>query len=410
MNAVALLMALLVLSYFGSLLVEGRAIRGFGLPSGAEYVLLGFVLGPALLGIIPRALVDSFGPILEIALGWLAVVLGLEFGRSGDRTIAWRRILAGSLISLFTGGAIALAIYAYLSGWTTFDRIDRWVIACGIGAACADTSRHAVRWAAEKQQAHGPLLDLLGDLTNADNLVPLLASAAVFSMRPLGGIPSLPAFAWVGASIGLGVLLGLAAALLLQGEELRADDAWGMLIGISLLSIGLASRLGMSVLTVAFFQGLTLAITSRHTRKLRAMIAPTERPVMLPALLLAGVRIHWESYEILLLLAAIAVVVRFSTKIVSGEALRRGAAAARHAGRFFGATLWSTGSLTVATGLAFALRFPGQIGDIVLATAVLVTIAGELGGPARLLAEIRRRTESGPSPPAKHPEEGGATS
>ena len=37
-------LGLLLRAYLGSNLVSGRAIRGFGLPSGSEYLVLGFAL------------------------------------------------------------------------------------------------------------------------------------------------------------------------------------------------------------------------------------------------------------------------------------------------------------------------------------------------------------------------------
>ena len=45
-DSIWLLLGLLLLSYLGSNLVGGRAIRGFGLPSNAEYLVLGFAIGP----------------------------------------------------------------------------------------------------------------------------------------------------------------------------------------------------------------------------------------------------------------------------------------------------------------------------------------------------------------------------
>src|SRR6185295_11655821 len=56
MSAIALLLGLLVLSYMGGIVRGGRAIQGFGLPSGAEYLCLGFVFGSDVLGLIPEAL------------------------------------------------------------------------------------------------------------------------------------------------------------------------------------------------------------------------------------------------------------------------------------------------------------------------------------------------------------------
>ena len=66
MNAIWLLLGLLVLAYLGSGLVGGRAIRGFGLASGAEYLLLGFVLGPQISSALPRSLLETFEPVLLV--------------------------------------------------------------------------------------------------------------------------------------------------------------------------------------------------------------------------------------------------------------------------------------------------------------------------------------------------------
>src|SRR5690606_17917444 len=63
MNPVLLFVGLLVLAYLGSILVGGRAIRGYGLPSGAEYVLLGLLLGPHVLGVLTRDTLTAFQPL-----------------------------------------------------------------------------------------------------------------------------------------------------------------------------------------------------------------------------------------------------------------------------------------------------------------------------------------------------------
>jgi hypothetical protein len=52
MNAVALLVGLLVLSYLGSFWITRRTAGGVGLPSGVEYAALGLVLGPQALDLV----------------------------------------------------------------------------------------------------------------------------------------------------------------------------------------------------------------------------------------------------------------------------------------------------------------------------------------------------------------------
>jgi hypothetical protein len=58
-----------------------------------------------------------------------------------------------------------------------------------------------------------------------------------------------------------------------------------------------------------------------------------------------------------------------------------------------GLGLLSSGALSMTIGLAFALRFPGAVGDAVLATAATTTLFGELVGPTALRIALRNAGE-----------------
>jgi len=92
MNAIAFLLALLALAYVGSILVGGRAIRGFGLASGAEYLVLGFVLGPQLLSVVSHSLIDGFQAVIMVGVSWLGLVLGVSYLRVAVRKVPLRRV------------------------------------------------------------------------------------------------------------------------------------------------------------------------------------------------------------------------------------------------------------------------------------------------------------------------------
>jgi hypothetical protein len=55
--------------------------------------------------------------------------------------------------------------------------------------------------------------------------------------------------------------------------------------------------------------------------------------------------------------------------------------------------LLPSGALTMAFGLAFALRFPSFVGSSVLAIAAVVALFGELVGPTSLHAALKRAGE-----------------
>src|SRR5258708_6526650 len=217
-RAILLLMGLLVLSYIGSFLVGGRAVRGVGLPSGAEYVALGFVVGPQVLGVLERSMLNSFEPIAHVALGWLTLIIGLDFGYREGKRVPFGRVVLGIVGALLTGACVAGAV------WLLAARIQfvppgtpRILLAGGIGAACAETTRHAVRWVVERHNARGPLAELIAQLSHADDLVPLGATAVLFALVPAKiQLPwFVPVWAWVSGTVVFGFLLGGVAALLI---------------------------------------------------------------------------------------------------------------------------------------------------------------------------------------------------
>ncbi len=397
MNALLVLMGLLLLSYVGSFLVSGRTIRGFGLPSGAEYVLLGFVLGPYVLGLLERSLLATFDPIADVALGWLALLIGLDFGIHEGHRVRAQRLFGGALVSLFTGGLVAAVVWVVLGKVTPLVGVDRGMLAGGAGAACAETTRHAIRWVVERHRASGPVSDLVAELAESDDIVPLLAVALLFGVQ--GGIalpftlrvPGFDVWGWGTATLLLGVVLGMMAALLL-GRDFRRSESWGVLVGVSLLCIGTTARLGLSSISAMFAMGATIAALSRHRVAIRELVAPTERPVLHPALLLAGAHVELRGVA-LPFIVLFAIAARTIAKSLVGVAIKAASRPARAAGPTLGLGLLSSGALAMTIGLAFALRFPGLIGDSVLATAATATLLGEFVGPACLRVALKQAGE-----------------
>jgi Kef-type K+ transport system membrane component KefB len=394
-------MGLLLLSYLGSFLVGGRSIRGFGLPSGAEYVVLGLAIGPSVLGLLDRTLVEAFDPIANVALGWLALLIGLDYGYARDKTrLRTLRILGGCLVAAVTAGIVGVATWFALGRFGSVVGIDRLIVAGGVAAACCETTRNAVRWVVERHRAAGPLADLVAELAACDDLVPLVMVAVLFGLRPNAKLPAafhlwhFELWGWPAITIGVGAVLGAMTALLLA-REFRRDESWLTLLGTSLLGIGITARLGLSTITAMFVVGASVTALSRHRHDVRELGAGTERPVLHPALLLAGAHIDVRAPALpLLILCALSA--RTVAKLLVGGGLQIVSPHARAAGPAVGLGLMSSGALAMIIGLAFELRFPGPIGDIVLATAAAATILGEFVGPAALRACLRRAGELQP--------------
>jgi Kef-type K+ transport system membrane component KefB len=183
-SAIHLLIGLLVLAYMGSILVGGRAIRGYGLPSGSEYVLLGVVLGPHVLAVLDASTVRSFEPVVQVGLCWIALVVGADYGFNGERRVSGQRVLAGFGITLLSALFIGRAVLVVSLACFGFAWQDGLLLAFALGAVSCETTRHAVRWVAIRHRAR-PVSDLVADIADADDAVPLVVIAALFAIAPL---------------------------------------------------------------------------------------------------------------------------------------------------------------------------------------------------------------------------------
>lgn len=400
MSAIWVLMGLLLLSYLGSFLFGSHRIRGIGLPSGAEYVVLGYVVGPDVLGMLERTTLHDFDPIAHVALGWLMFVVGATYGTTRGRRVPGRRLVVGWIVTLFTGVLVGGAVWLLLPLVAASLRpVDRVLIAGGVGAAGAETTRYAVRWVVERHHAAGPVSELIGELAEGDDLVPLLAVAAFFTIRPADLVVPVSQAGLVGITIGVGVLLGAVAAALL-GRTFRIAETWGVLIGVLLLAVGIAERLELATVSTSFVLGATLSRLCPHRDAVAAILAPTERPVMLPALLLAGAHIDFGAAPYLPAVVALALAARVAGKALVGLGLSRVFRAARPAGPRLGLGLLPAGALSMSVGLAFALRFRDAAGAVVLASSAVITLFGEFVGPVSLRSALARAGEISDEAPA----------
>jgi hypothetical protein len=400
-SPVVVLLGLLVVAFVGSQLMGTRA-AGYGLASGVEYLLLGVVLGPYALGLVERSTLASFEPLAAVGTAWLTLVIGADYGFVGPRRVRARGLLFGIVLSLVSVTTTALIVRWVALQVTDLRGQDLFLVAAGIGLISCETTRHAVRWVVNRYSADGPLTVLISEIADSDDLVPILGLMASFTA--LGGIElpmelQMPWWGWSVVTLLLGLILGATAAALLRAEP-RASDGWGVMLGAALLGIGISWRLGMSPQTVTFAIGLTLSALSRHGVELRTMLGRAERPILLPTLVLAGAQVRVEHSKELIPLAVAALVARIAVRLVAAPIVAVAAGAPAGVGPSLAVGLLPTGALTITIGLVFAMRFPGQVGDIVLGVAAGFTMIGELVGPASLRRALEHAGEIEPPPPS----------
>jgi len=404
MNEALLLSVLLAAAYFGSLLVEGRAIRGFGLPSGAEWLMLGVVLGPHALGVFRASMIQDLEPLVVAGLSWLALVIGIDYGYIGERRVSLRGLLLGNVLSAMCATSVAAASFAYCRYHLGFAWNSAFIAALTLALVCSETTRHAVRWVSERQGAQGPLSDMLAEIADADDALPLLGLGVVIA---LSAAPSSHVELALGLRLGLvaslAVVLGLVAAALLA-RSLAFGESWAVLIGVALLGIGISMQLGAAALTVLFIVGAVISLLSHRHAELRRLLAPTERPVILPLLVLAGTTLDPRALSPELIgLLAVALGARVVAKLASGRIIALFVPAARPSPAATGGGLLVSGTLAMSIGMYAYLELDQPYGESALLAASVATVFGELVGPTLLRRALTRageveRAEGAPPP------------
>jgi hypothetical protein len=391
-SAVALLLGLLVVAYVGSQLMGGKG-TGYRLASGAEYLLLGIALGPYALGAVDRSTLHAFQPLAVVGTAWLTLIIGVDFGFQGERRVTLRGFGAGVALALLSAAGVAGPVFAVLSRFTPLGGRELLLIAAGVGCVGCETTRHAVRWVIGRHGAEGKLTRLVGDVADCDDLVPILGISMLFPFVDAPPVSThLPWWAWAFGTPLLGIVLGGTAVALLRAEP-RASDGWGVLIGAALLGTGIAWRLGLAPQAATFAIGLSLSLLSRHRSELRSMLVRSEHAVLLPTLLLAGADVEVHGVTLLSAVVSSAFAARALARFVAAPALTALAGAPRSVAPALAIGLLPSGALSVTLGLAFASRFPGTAGDVILGAAVALALLGELVGPAALRRALARAGE-----------------
>jgi hypothetical protein len=361
---------------------------GYGLISGAEYLLLGALMGPFAVGLVDEEMLGAVRPAMTLATAWMGLLFGLRLRRRGLAELG----LGGALSILVEAGgtlaAIAFGLPLAAQLGERSDALGRGPAALGIAVVAAASTKSTLQWARTRLGASGRTTSRLDAITRHDDIVNqigLVALATLFPTNPGGLLAARPLYI-AGAVVGLGVLLGVAFTML-SGRRPERDSAWVLLIGVMLLGSGLATRLGLPAMTVGFLTGATISATTLGYDLFDQIAVQTERPVAIVLLLIVGVRL--APVDGVAFIALAAVTLRLITKLAVGPLI----GPPYLGGVGGGAGLLGFGGLALATGAQIDLLYDGRDGALVLAVSAALAVVGDLTGPLALRALLTRRGE-----------------
>ena len=351
--------------------------------TGLEYVLLGALLGPAILPDV-HVLGDltALAPILAFGTGWVGLLYGMEMDPGAVSSLSGRAARLGFTSSLVTMvGITGVAFLCFSQGWL-IDPVsveEAWVAAGLLGTAAAAGSSSAVDvLQARYARAESQLLPLVGRASRLGDLDAIFGFGLIFCFyhqgtpaieRPLG--PS----DWVLITGALGLGLGALFAFFLGREE-DENERFLALVGILVFASGAAFFLKVSALLVNLLLGFWIVRTAAGVG-VRSALERSQGPVRLVLLVFAGAL--WSPVAVLpgltLMLAYMGVRLAMT---VLGSALATFGTPMR-SDLFRG--LLAQGDVALAMAIGFRLVYEGPAAELAYTAVLGAVVVHELVAP-----------------------------
>ncbi|MEZ4220090.1 MAG: hypothetical protein R3B13_04105 [Polyangiaceae bacterium] len=351
--------------------------------AGADLVLVGVAIAPSMLGLVERRLLTAAAPFAEAASAWIGLLLGLR-AACEPRIGGFRRSFAALLLVLGSSSLAGLTFWLAAPQLLALSPHDRLGAACGVAAI-------TMEWVQSFRQSAAPETPNASDSLYA-GLVQHGSICAVLALVVASAIGASPLHQALGPSLTvaaqgvLGATIGLLAAALLRIEP-RPTQAFGILLGITLLSVGVANRYELAAIGLCMVCGWTAAALSKRGAEIRAWVGTSEHALMVPLLIYSGAATNPSTMPWIVRGIALAVACRLLLRAVVGLSWQ--AVAGRRKDPWLGVvSTVATGRMSLVAALAFALIRPGPGGSIVLGAAVLSALSGDL------LQAIPRRVAS----------------
>ena len=382
-------------------LLMSRAAKAVRLPAVTAYLLTGLLLGPFFLGRLglsrfgfgfgSLAAVEGYGIITQVALGFIAFVIGNEFRLSALKHMGRRAVTVGIAQAVITTALVDIALVAL-----HFARPDAISLASAItlGSIAAATAPAATLMVVKQYKADGPLTKLLLMVVAIDDAVGLVlfsASYGVANALEQGRIDPVSVVLEPLLEIALSLALGAAAGYLLNLLEVyfhSRSKRMSLSVAFVLLTVGLSmtefeidgTRCGFSLLLVCMMTGTIFCNVCPTSEELMERVDGWTMPLNILFFVISGAELDLNvlSQPVTLIVGIIYIIARSAGKYCGANLSCRITKEPKSIVDHLGITLLPQAGVALGMAITAASLSDGALARNVVLFAVLVY---ELVGP-----------------------------
>ena len=382
-------------------LLMSRLAKEVNLPAVTSYLVAGLLLGPFVLGRLGLSglgigfgsleQVEGYGVVTQVALGFIAFVIGNEFRLSSLRSMGQQAITVGIAQAVIT---TALVDVALVGVHLLFPQVLSLASAITLGSIAAATAPAATLMVVKQYKAKGPLTHLLLMVVAIDDAVGLVlfsASYGVANALEQGHMDLLSVVVEPLMEILLSLLLGAVAGYLLnllevyfhsRSKRMSLSVAFVLLtVGVSMLEVEVGGvRCGFSLLLVCMMTGTVFCNVCPTSEELMDRLDRWVSPINILFFVLSGAELDLTilSNPLVLLVGVVYIASRSLGKIGGAYASCRATKCSPSIQKYLGITLLPQAGVALGMAAEAAQLSDGHMVRNVVLFSVLVY---ELVGP-----------------------------
>ncbi len=329
MNSILAIGILIIAGFFG-----GLAAKKIRYPRISGYIIVGMLLSPSVLNLIPSQLIrGDLSVITDIALGIVAYLIG------GSLSIERLRKLGKNIITITPFEALGAWIFVslliiFLGHFVIkFDGLNPnfyqtyLPMAIIIGAISCATAPAAVLAIIHEYRAKGPLTTTLLGVVALDDAFAILGYAIAISIAGvlIIGVQALSLYQMlivpildIAGSLLLGTSFGFVLVYISRFARTR-KTLLVTVLGIIMLSIGTAKILGISSLLANMAMGFVIVNKMKPSEEMFRVIDDIEDVIFAMFFTLAGAHFDLGVVKTAGILALLIVIGRFSGKFIGAK-------------------------------------------------------------------------------------------
>lgn len=408
-------------------LLMSRLAKAVNLPAVTSYLVAGLLLGPFVLGRLGLSglgigfgsleQVEGYGVVTQVALGFIAFVIGNEFRLSSLRSMGQQAITVGIAQAVIT---TALVDVALVGVHLLFPQVLSLASAITLGSIAAATAPAATLMVVKQYKAKGPLTHLLLMVVAIDDVVGLVlfsASYGVANALEQGHMDLLSVVVEPLMEILLSLLLGAVAGYLLnllevyfhsRSKRMSLSVAFVLLtVGVSMLEVEVGGvRCGFSLLLVCMMTGTVFCNVCPTSEELMDRLDRWVSPINILFFVLSGAELDLTilSNPLVLLVGVVYIASRSLGKISGAYTSCRATKCSPSIQKYLGITLLPQAGVALGMAAEAAQLSDGHMVRNVVLFSVLVyelvgptltrmalTAAGEIRPEGRTSARVENK-------------------